>query len=162
MLKILYICTHNRCRSILSEAISNHVGAGRIVAKSAGSDPAGSVHPLSLKYLSATGISTEGLLSQSWHELEAFVPDLVVTVCDAAAGEVCPVYFHRSLRVHWPLSDPSKLEGSEQALESAFHHTMRTIRSRIDALLVVDADRLERDDLKQALLDLDARILEEK
>jgi len=162
MLKILYICTHNRCRSILSEAISNHVGAGRIVAKSAGSDPADAIHPLSLKYLSAAGISTEGLLSQSWHELEAFLPDLVITVCDAAAGEVCPVYFHSSLRAHWPLIDPSKLKGSEQAMASAFHATMRIIQSRIDALLAVDADRLAKDDLGRALLELDARILEEK
>jgi len=154
MLKILYICTHNRCRSILSEAISNHMGAGRIVAKSAGSDPADVVHPLALKVLRAAGISTKGLRSQSWHDLEAFAPDLVITVCDDAAGEVCPAYFHKSLQLHWGLSDPSKLEGTEQALAEAFHTTMRIIQSRVDALLSSEADRLERDDLSRALLKL--------
>lgn len=90
------------------------------------------------------------------------MPDLVVTVCDAAAGEVCPVYFHSSLRAHWPLRDPSKLKGSEQALASAFHGSMRIIQSRIDALLAVDADQLGRDDLMLALLALDAKILQEQ
>ena len=86
-MKVLYICTHNRCRSILSEAITNHVAGDVITAKSAGSQPAGEVHPLSLKYLNEAGIPTEGLQSQSWDEFEAFAPDLVITVCDSAAGE---------------------------------------------------------------------------
>ena len=90
-MKILYICTHNRCRSILSEAITNHASQGVIEAKSAGSQPVGEVHPLSIKYLAQSGIATSGLTSQSWDEFEAFAPDVVVTVCDSAAGETCPV-----------------------------------------------------------------------
>ncbi|MDX2465088.1 MAG: arsenate reductase ArsC, partial [Porticoccus sp.] len=92
-MKILYICTHNRCRSILSEAITNHLSNGRIQAKSAGSHPAGEVHPLSIQYLREAGIATADLTSQSWNELETFAPDVVVTVCDSAAGETCPLWF---------------------------------------------------------------------
>jgi len=124
------------------------------VARSAGSDSVAMVHPLALKYLRAAGVSTKGLRSQSWHELEAFAPDLVITVCDAAAGEVCPAYFHKSLRLHWGLSDPSKLEGTEQTLAEAFHNSMCIIRSRVDALLSIDADLLGRDDLSRALTKL--------
>ncbi|MED5488094.1 MAG: arsenate reductase ArsC, partial [Pseudomonadota bacterium] len=112
-MKILYICTHNRCRSILCEAITN-ASNGNVEARSAGSQPVGEVHPLSLKYLAERGFSTDGLQSQSWDEFEDYDADLVVTVCDSAAGESCPVYFGKSLKVHWGLEDPSKLEGSEQ------------------------------------------------
>ena len=98
-MKVLYICTHNRCRSILSEAITNHFSEGKIMAKSAGSQPVGEVHPLSIKYLQEAGIATDGLRSQSWDEFEAFAPDLVVTVCDSAAGEACPLWFGKSLKV---------------------------------------------------------------
>ncbi|MFT4797098.1 MAG: arsenate reductase [Candidatus Azotimanducaceae bacterium] len=154
MLKILYICTHNRCRSILSEAISNHVGAGRILARSAGSHPADEVHPLTLKYLRAAGVPTAGLLSQSWDEMEGFAPDLVITVCDTAAEEVCPIYFHKSHRLHWGLRDPSRLAGTEQKLASAFSDVICTIRSRVDALLAVDADKLDRDELSRAVAGL--------
>lgn len=100
-MKILYICTHNRCRSILSEAITNHFGEGKIQAQSAGSQPVGEVHPLSIKYLNEAGISTEGLRSQSWHDFEEFEPDIVVTVCDSAAGEACPLWFGQTIKVHW-------------------------------------------------------------
>ena len=99
-MKILYICTHNRCRSILSEAITNHEASGLITAKSAGSQPAGEVHQLTLKFLSEASYSTDGLTSQSWEKLEDFNPDLVVTVCDAAAGESCPLWMGNSLKVH--------------------------------------------------------------
>src|SRR5690606_2392558 len=86
-MKILFICTHNRCRSILAEAITNLMSDGRIVAKSAGSQPAGMIHPLTLRYLHDAGVSTDGLYSKSWDELESFEPDVVITVCDDAAQE---------------------------------------------------------------------------
>ncbi|MBD2859821.1 arsenate reductase ArsC [Spongiibacter sp. KMU-158] len=138
-MKILYICTHNRCRSILSEAITNQFAAGVLTARSAGSQPAGEVHPLSLKYLQEAGIATEGLISQSWDELEDFAPDLVVTVCDSAAGESCPLWFGKSLKVHWGLSDPSKLEGSETELAEAFRATISEIKQRVEDLKTVAA-----------------------
>lgn len=137
-MKILYVCTHNRCRSILSEAITNDVGKGVIIAKSAGSQPAGEVHPLSIRYLQEAGISTRGLQSQSWDEFEYFAPDLVITVCDSAAGEACPIWFGGSVKAHWGLLDPSKLEGSEAALKSAFNSTIAEISKRVEKLLLVE------------------------
>ncbi len=133
-MKILYICTHNRCRSILSEAISNHRAADVIQARSAGSQPSGEVHPLSLRYLAEAGIATTGLISQSWDELEDFAPDLVITVCDAAAGESCPLWFGKSLKVHWGLADPSRLQGSEEEIAAAFRDCIDEISQRVDAL----------------------------
>lgn len=154
-MKILYICTHNRCRSILSEAISNHLAGGEIIARSAGSQPAGEVHPLSLKYLAEAGISTDGLVSQSWDDLEGFEPDLVITVCDAAAGEACPVWFGKSLKVHWGLTDPSKLSGSEEEVAEAFRQTIKEITQRVESLKAVA--RLEKSEWLQALAELGAK-----
>ena len=146
-MKVLYICTHNRCRSILSEAITNQFSDGKvgkkvgsIVAKSAGSQPAGEVHPLSIKYLQEAGISTDGLQSQSWDDFEHFAPDLVVTVCDSAAGETCPVWFGKSLKVHWGLADPSKLQGSEVEISEAFRATIEQIKQRVEQLVNLDVD----------------------
>ncbi|GAB3028409.1 arsenate reductase ArsC [Bowmanella dokdonensis] len=148
-MKILYICTHNRCRSILFEAITNHKARGLIEARSAGSQPSGEVHPLSLKYLVEAGISTEGLKSQSWDEFEDFAPDLVVTVCDSAAGETCPVWFGKSLKVHWGLADPSKLTGSDAQKAEAFRHTIHLIGERVEALKKVAG--LDKKDWADAL-----------
>lgn len=156
-LKILYICTHNRCRSILSEAITNHLGNGRIVAKSAGSQPAGEVHPLSIFYLEEQGIATDGLNSRSWDEFEDFAPDLVITVCDSAAGESCPLWFGKSLKMHWGLADPSKLQGSEEDKADAFRSTIKEIEQRVQQMLKLDLEHISQDQLQQALNDLGAQ-----
>lgn len=141
-MKILYICTHNRCRSILSEAISNHRAGGKIIARSAGSQPAGEVHPLALKHLTEAGIPTDGLKSQSWEEFEDFAPDIVITLCDAAAGETCPVWFGQATKVHWGLDDPSKLAGSEDEIANAFRRTIQRVERRVsDLIAVADGDR---------------------
>lgn len=153
-MKILYICTHNRCRSILSEAITNQLAAGLIQAKSAGSQPVGEVHPLSLKYLQQRGFSIENLKSQSWHDFVEFAPDVVVTVCDSAAGETCPLYFGDSIKVHWGLKDPSKTEGSELAIEQAFMHCIDEIVSRVEALKTLASKQLSRTELQIALENL--------
>ncbi len=136
-MKILYICTHNRCRSILSEAITNHLAQGQLQAFSAGSQPAGEVHPLTLKYLQEKDIATQHLKSQSWDDFEAEQPDIVVTVCDSAANEACPVWFGNTLKVHWGLPDPSKLQGSEADIKQAFFDVMATIEQRVNALLAL-------------------------
>ena len=154
-MKILYICTHNRCRSVLCEAITNHIAGGHIVAKSAGSQPAGEVHPGSLQVLRNNGISTEGLASKSWDELESFAPDLVVTVCDSAAGESCPIWFGNSVKVHWGLEDPSKMESGE-ARDRAFQQTVETIRRRVRTLMDRSVDSLKGDDLRHAMSELGA------
>lgn len=155
-MKILYICTHNRCRSILSEAITNHLSKGRIIAKSAGSQPVGEVHPLSIQYLNEAGISTEGLSSQSWDEFEDFAPDIVITVCDSAAGESCPLWMGGTLKLHWGLVDPSKLQGSDKELAEAFRQTIIEISERVKALMAIDFATLDTSALKQALAKLGA------
>lgn len=134
-MKILYICTHNRCRSILCEAITRTRAAGLIEARSAGSQPAGQVHPLSLQYLAEAGYETAGLKSQSWDDFEDFAPDIVVTVCDSAAGESCPLWFGKTLKVHWGLEDPSKHDGSDAEVAEAFRATIRIIEQRVEALI---------------------------
>jgi arsenate reductase len=143
-MKILYICTHNRCRSILSEAITNHLAKGKLQAFSAGSQPVGEVHPLSLKYLAEKGISTEGLKSQSWDEFESVDPDIVVTVCDSAAAEACPVWFGDTVQVHWGLPDPSKLQGTEAEVRDAFYSVMSTIERRVQKLLELNLEPLSK------------------
>jgi arsenate reductase len=153
-MKILYICTHNRCRSILSEAITNHASNGLIEAKSAGSQPVGEVHPLSLKYLAQSGISVAGLTSQSWDEFEAFAPDIVVTVCDSAAAETCPVWFGDAITVHWGLSDPSKIQGSDTEIETAFLACIELITQRVEKLTKLAQEHLQPAALKVALQDM--------
>jgi arsenate reductase len=153
-MKILYICTHNRCRSILSEAITNNLASASIEAKSAGSQPAGIVHPLSLKYLNQAGYSTHDLHSQSWDDFEDFHPDVVVTVCDSAAGETCPIYFTNSIKVHWGLSDPSKAEGDEAAIEQAFLTCIDKIAVRVKNLKSIADSGLDKAELKVALTNL--------
>lgn len=153
-MKILFICTHNRCRSILSEAISNHLSDGKLKAYSAGSQPARQVHPLSLKYLAEKGISTKGLQSQSWDDFAAEQADIVITVCDNAANEACPVWFGNAVKVHWGLPDPSKLEGSEEEIRAAFYSVMDTIEERIRNLQRLNFDDLSKEECQVALNNL--------
>jgi arsenate reductase len=149
-MKLLFICTHNRCRSILAEAITNFYGNDIVVAKSAGSQPAGVVHPLSLKYLQEYGVSTQNLCSQSWDDHEDWQPDVVITVCDSAANEACPVWFGDSLKVHWGLADPSGLEGDDNEIARAFMATIEVLRKRIEALITFDLS----DQSDKTLLDI--------
>jgi len=129
---------------------------GSIQAKSAGSQPAGQVHPLSLQYLQEADISTEGLVSQSWDELEEFAPDVVITVCDSAAGETCPVWFGKSIKVHWGLTDPSKIDGSEEEKAQAFRDTIAEIQQRVTELLALADKQLSQEELRSALNQLGA------
>jgi arsenate reductase len=145
MLKVLFVCTHNRCRSILSEAITNNIGDGVIDAKSAGSRPVGEVHPFSIKYLSQFGYSTQGLQSQSWEAFESFSPDIVVTVCDSAAGELCPLYLSDAIKLHWGLSDPSKIIGSDAEIEEAFASCISIIEARSKKLLEIAVNKISSD-----------------
>lgn len=139
-LKILYICTHNRCRSALSEAITNQLGKGLLLAKSAGSSPAGEIHPLTLKYLTQAGYTTDGLTSNSWADSDYmgdFVPDVVITVCDNAAGETCPLWLGDTPKLHWGLADPSKdTESTESDVQTivGFAQTIKKIEARVERL----------------------------
>ncbi len=150
-MKILFICTHNRCRSILAEAITRQVAGGKIKAASAGSQPAGEVHPLTLKYLAERGIDTTGLRSQSWDDLQSFAPDAVITVCDSAAGEACPLWLGDTLKVHWGLPDPSKLDGSEDESRRAFFAVMDALEERVRYLSRLPLDEMSPNELEAAL-----------
>ncbi|MFK7864502.1 MAG: arsenate reductase ArsC [Pseudohongiellaceae bacterium] len=151
-MRILFICTHNRCRSIMSEAITNRIAGDRIDVKSAGSKPAGVVHPLSLHYLLQAGYPTEGLQSQSWNDFAGFNPDVVITVCNSAAEEECPLYLGGALRVHWGLSDPSKEVDSQAKQESGFLECIHKIEQRAEKLREVTSLNLTGTALHQALL----------
>ncbi|WP_100656194.1 arsenate reductase ArsC [Alteromonas flava] len=151
-MKVLYICTHNRCRSILSEAITNHISSGSdLDARSAGSQPVGEVHPLTLKYLDEAGIATTGLHSQSWDDFADYAPDVVITVCDSAAQEVCPVWFGNALQLHWGLSDPSKIQGSEDDIATAFRNCIAIIKQRVVQLKALAEQGLTGQVLAEAL-----------
>ncbi len=153
-LHLLFVCTHNRCRSILAEAITNHLGQGRLTATSAGSSPVGEVHPLTLKYLSERGVSTEGLCSQGWDEVTEPAPDVVVTVCDRAAGEACPLWLGDAEKVHWGLSDPSSIDGDDEARRAAFMATIDELRGRIDTILKSTGAFASRRDLAKRMREL--------
>ncbi|WP_086931992.1 arsenate reductase ArsC [Agarilytica rhodophyticola] len=153
-MKVLYICTHNRCRSILSEAITNHMANGKLNAASAGSQPAGEVHPLTLKYLQEKNIATANLVSQSWDQYQTIQPDIVMTVCNSAAGETCPVWFGNTIKVHWPLPDPSKVVGNEKVIRDSFFAVMETIEQRVQALLALELNKLSKQECHQALHNL--------
>ena len=128
----MFICTHNRCRSILSEAITNQRARGILTAASAGSAPVDAVHPLTLRFLQERAYDTAGLASQSWVELESFEPDRVITVCDTAAGEACPLWMSNVEKVHWGLPDPSRVDGDDETVRAAFMSVIDQIELKVD------------------------------
>ena len=131
-MKLLFICTHNRCRSILSEAITNQRARGILTAASAGSAPVDAVHPLTLRFLQVRGYDTVGLASQSWVDHEAFEPDRVITVCDTAAGEACPLWMSDVEKMHWGLPDPSRVDGDDETVRAAFMAVIDRIELKVD------------------------------
>lgn len=150
-MKVLFMCTANSCRSILSEAMFNHLAPPGFVAISSGSFPKGQVMPRSLSTLQAAGISTEGLYSKGNDAFEGSPPDVVITVCDKAAGEACPVYFGPALKAHWGLEDPSDVQGDEALVDAAFKATLETIETRCRAFFALPFDRLSAAELKAEL-----------
>lgn len=130
-MNILFLCTGNSCRSILAEATFNHIAPKGWRAMSAGSKPAGKVHPRSLALLEHERISTEGLHSKSWDDLP-IVPDIVITVCGNADKETCPVYLGSTLRTHWGVDDPATATGTEEEINAAFERAYRILRTRIE------------------------------
>jgi len=143
-MNVLFVCTGNSCRSILAEAIFNHLAPAGWRAMSAGSHPTGQVHPRSLDLLAREGISTEGTHSKSWDSLPA-TPDIVVTVCARAAGETCPAYLGSALRVHWGVDDPAHATGTDAEIDAAFVRAYRILRARIEAFLALPLTTLAHD-----------------
>ncbi len=159
VLNVLFLCTHNSARSILAEATLNHMGQGRFKAFSAGSSPRDNQqpNPLGLQVLRNSGISTEGLRSKSWDEFaaaDAPQMDLVITVCDNAAGEVCPYWPGQPATAHWGYADPSEGDGDEAHKLEAFRQTLHAIHRRLELLINLPADKLERAMVQQSARDL--------
>ena len=143
-MNLLFLCTGNSCRSILGEAIFNHLAPAGWRATSAGSHPTGQVHRRSLALLAREGIPTEGLHSKSWDHLPT-TPDIVVTVCASAAGETCPAYLGPVLRTHWGVEDPAHASGTDAEIDAAFFKAYRTLRTRIEAFLALPLAELKGD-----------------
>lgn len=139
-MNILFLCTHNSCRSILAEAITRHLvvqqaNNSSVEVASAGSSPRGTVHPLTLQYLAKWSVDTNNLHSKSWDDLTDFNPDLVITVCDQAAGESCPVWFGGAVKGHWGLPDPTRSGLTTTQIESEFNQLLAVLTKRCSALL---------------------------
>ena len=143
---VLFLCTHNSARSILAEALLNQLGGGRLRAFSAGSEGGPGPKPMALKVLEAEGIPTAGLSSKTWDVFAAPgapVMDMVITVCDQAAGEACPVWPGQPITAHWGIEDPSRVEGTEIERERAFVTALRYLRNRITVLLSLPIGSLD-------------------
>jgi arsenate reductase len=149
---VLFLCTGNSARSIIAEAVLNTNGAGRFRAWSAGSQPKGDVHPMALKVLSEFGFETQTLRSKSWDEFakpDSPQFDFIFTVCDNAAGEVCPIWPGHPMTAHWGIEDPAAVEGVGQ--QDAFVSALTYLRVRIDLLLDIPIGSLDPLSLRQAL-----------
>lgn len=148
----LFLCTGNSCRSILSEAVFNHLAPPGFKAISAGSHPTGRINPDAIALLRRHGIAVDGHASKSWHDLP-LTPDVVVTVCGNAAGETCPAYLGDVVRTHWGLADPSEVQGTPADIAAAFEATYAIVLARVQALFALPLAGLagERAALKEAL-----------
>lgn len=155
VLNVLFLCTHNSARSILAEAILNHIGRGRFKAWSAGSSPRDNQqpNPLGLQVLQNAGISIQGLKSKSWDEfgrVDSPQLDLVITVCDNAAGEVCPYWPGQPATAHWGHPDPSVGDGTEAQKLEAFRQTLHAMKRRLELLISLPPAKLEKTLLQSA------------
>lgn len=151
-MNILVLCTGNSARSILLESPLTHRSDGRIKAWSAGSKPAGKVHPQSLKLLAVKGFPVDGLTSQSWNDYakpDAPVMDAVITVCGSAAAEECPYWPGAPMRAHWGVEDPAAAAPEDQP--AAFEEAYRLLAAKSDALLAIPFEDLAQDELQAAL-----------
>lgn len=156
-LNVLFLCTGNSARSIMAEALMNHLGAGRFRAFSAGSMPKAEVNPHALPLVRTLGFKDEDFRSKPWDEFAApGAPalDFVITVCDNAAGEVCPIWPGQPITAHWGVPDPAAVTGSEAEIAVAFRDAARQLRNRIELLVALPTARLDRMSLQNRLRDI--------
>jgi protein-tyrosine-phosphatase len=157
---VLFLCTGNSARSIIAEVLIEHWGKGRFTGYSAGSFPKGAVHPLALDLLEARHLRTYGLRSKSWNEFArpgAPAMDFVFTVCDQAAGEVCPVWPGNPVTAHWGVPDPAAVEGSEAEQRKAFRAAYLTLENRIKLFVALPIEKLDRMAIKRNVDDIGRR-----
>ena len=155
LFNVLFLCTGNTARSILAEGILRQVGAGRFRAFSAGSQPKGTVNPFALKVLAAHEINVQGLRCKSWDEFgasDAPPIDFVITVCDNAAGETCPVWPGQPISAHWGIEDPAAVEGTDIEKECAFEQAYRYLSRRIEAFAALPVESLDALKLEREML----------
>lgn len=151
---VLFICTHNSARSIMAEAILNQLGRGRFRAFSAGSQPAGQVHPLAIDLLERNKMDTRGVRSKNWDEFgrpDAPPMDFVLTVCDKAAGEVCPVWPGQPMTAHWGVEDPAAVEGTLEERQKAFSNAFMMLNRRIAIFQNLPFEKLDKLSLQREL-----------
>ena len=144
---VLFVCTGNSARSIIAEGLMNHLGGKRFRSYSAGSHPKGEVHPLALEALQHSRLPNDGFRSKSWEEFagpDAPKLDFVFTVCDNAAGEMCPVWPGQPMTAHWGLPDPAAVEGSDEVKRKAFQDTVVGMKRRIELMLALPMTSLDR------------------
>ena len=154
---VLILCTGNSARSLLAEAILNRDGAGRMCAFSAGSKPKGEPHPLAIELLARLGHDTTGLRSKSWNEFagtNAPSMDVILTVCDAAAGESCPLWPGAPLVAHWGIADPAAVEGTTEAKRAAFELAYRRLEARANEFFALPFEALDAAGLKARLAEI--------
>lgn len=151
MLNVLILCTGNSCRSILGEALINNLGGGRFHAFSAGSHPTGKVNEHALATLKRKGVPTDGLASQSWEEFDEKGIDIAITVCDQAAGEMCPAYLSATIRAHWGLPDPAHAMGTDEEISQAFDATYDALLVRVSKMLELEFENMTKTEISEAL-----------
>ena len=151
MLKTLVLCTGNSCRSVMAEGLLNHYGKDKVLAFSAGSIPTGNVHPMSLATLKRHGMSDQGYRSKSWDEFKDQPIDILITVCDNAAGEVCPIFFGKSMKAHWGVPDPAHYQGTPAEIEAEFNRIFTMLEKRVKAFLRLPFDKMPQEELLQKL-----------
>jgi arsenate reductase (thioredoxin) len=157
---VLFICTGNSARSILAEGLLNALGQGRFRAYSAGSDPKGTVHPLALRELQSLRIPTDGFRSKNWDEFAApGAPrmDFVFTVCDQAAGEVCPIWPGQPVTAHWGMPDPAAVERTDETKQLAFRDAALTLKRRLELLLSLPLETLQAMAIQREVKDIGKR-----
>lgn len=150
-MKVLFMCTANSCRSVLSQGLFNQLAPSGFTAVSSGSFPSGRVHPRAVSTLQGLGIDTSDLYSKGSEVFSDSPPDVVITVCDRAGGEPCPVYFGHAIKSHWGLVDPSDVDGSDHDVQAAFDATVVQIKRRFNAFFSLDHSALTREQLKREL-----------
>lgn len=151
MLKVLVLCTGNSCRSVMAEGLLNHHGKDKLLAFSAGSFPTGNVHPMSLATLKRHGISDQGYRSKSWDEFKDQSIDILITVCDNAAGEVCPIFPGKPLKTHWGVPDPAHYQGTPAEIEAEFDRIFTMLEKRVKAFMRLPFDKMTQEELLQKL-----------